>query len=989
MRRIALCVVAWLLSSVTSALAQGVQTGTIRGVVKDAQDLPVPGVTVSVTSPALQGVRTTITDAQGMYTLALLPAGLYTARYEIQGFSTGAKVVELLLGQIGEQNVSLRPAGVAESVTVAADLPAPIASPVIGANFKHEEVEALPLPRNLEGIAQLAPNLTENAPNASGGGGQVVINGAFAFDNVFMINGVDVNDNLFGSPQNLFIEDAIQETQVLTSGISAEYGRFTGGVVNAITKSGGNTFSGSARLNLTSPSWVTATPFEVGKPTQTSAHQDTIFRTWEGTFGGPIVKDKLWFFTAGRYRSLSNPVTLNQTGLVATQDDVNKRGEIKITGSPNSNHTITGGYLNDPRTVTNASGIQTFVIDPHSESDANYPNWYYYTNYHGVFGTKFLLEAQYSQRHSQLGQTGPSGSNLVTDSPILSATQCVCLYNAPYFDANDPEDRNNRQLTASGTTYWNGAGSHQTRVGYEWYRSQRTGGNSQSPTNYVFNADFVTDAAGKPALDSTGRPTPIFEPGVSLIQFFPAIRGAVINIDTNSAFAQDHWAISRNWSTDLGARFEHLSTDSTGSITGMTYSRISPRLAVSYDITGDGNHIVHATYAQYSGSSNPNFAGANSPVGNPPEVDSLYRGPAGQGYGFAPGFAPSSYPINSANSSVLDPTQNIFIAPGTKSPLTHEFTLSYGTSALKGRGYFEASYVARATRDLIDDSITLQGGVTNVVVNGVSAGRFTNVIIGNNDLARRDYQGLVFQSRYRITNPWTVNGSWTIQLKNDGNYEGENTNQPAKSSLIGDYPEAITATRNFPDGRLQDFQRHRIRLWTIYNWNMSRAGAISLAGMLRVDSARVYSLGATNQLLTTIQAARLAAAGYPDAPATQTIYFGDRGSQEYAGFGVFDMSVNYDVPVFRTLRPWLKVDLFNAFNNQKVIAWNTTVRPNPAAGVDSLGIATGYTPGSTFGTATGNTVSNLSLAGIPAFPVAFNGAQAGGRTFRIAVGFRF
>ena len=81
----------------------------------------------------------------------------------------------------------------------------------------------------------------------------MVINGAFAFDNIFMVNGVDVNDNLFAQPQNLFIEDAIEETQVLTSGISAEYGRFTGGVVNAITKSGGNTFSGSGRVNFLNP----------------------------------------------------------------------------------------------------------------------------------------------------------------------------------------------------------------------------------------------------------------------------------------------------------------------------------------------------------------------------------------------------------------------------------------------------------------------------------------------------------------------------------------------------------------------------------------------------------------------------------------------------------------------------------------------------------------------------------------------------------------
>jgi outer membrane receptor protein involved in Fe transport len=127
-----------------------------------------------------------------------------------------------------------------------------LASPQGGANYKAAEIDALPTPRTLSGIAELAPGLTDNTPNA----GQVTIAGGFAYDNVFLVDGVDVNDNLFGDPDNLFIEDAIEETQVLTSGISAEYGRFTGGVVNAITKKGGDIFSGSFRVNLTNPAWT-------------------------------------------------------------------------------------------------------------------------------------------------------------------------------------------------------------------------------------------------------------------------------------------------------------------------------------------------------------------------------------------------------------------------------------------------------------------------------------------------------------------------------------------------------------------------------------------------------------------------------------------------------------------------------------------------------------------------------------------------------------
>ena len=101
------------------------------------------------------------------------------------------------------------------------------------------------------------------------------------------------------------------------------------------------------------------------------------------------------------------------------------------------------------------------------------------------------------------------------------------------------------------------------------------------------------------------------------------------------------------------------------------------------------------------------------------------------------------------------------------------------------------------------------------------------------------------------------------------------------------------------------------------------------------------------------------------------------------------MSINYNIPIFRTLRPWVKFDVYNLFNNQKLIAWNTTVSPgSERVPKDNLGLATGYIKGPTFGTATGNTVTNLFNSGINTFPAPFNGTT-GGRTLRVAVGFRF
>src|SRR5580704_3543485 len=219
MRRIGFLFAFLLMSA--GVFAQGVQTGTIRGTVKDQQDLAVPGVTVTVSSPSLQGVRNVTTDAQGGYVFRNLPPGDYEVKFELSGFGTVTQKSAVPLGLTVEQNVTIRPSGVAETVNVVAETPAAIASPVVGANFKHDEIESLATRRTIFGIAQMAPNVTDNAPNNT----QLIINGAFGFDNSFLINGVDINDNVFGQPQNLFIEDAIEETQILTSGISAEFGR--------------------------------------------------------------------------------------------------------------------------------------------------------------------------------------------------------------------------------------------------------------------------------------------------------------------------------------------------------------------------------------------------------------------------------------------------------------------------------------------------------------------------------------------------------------------------------------------------------------------------------------------------------------------------------------------------------------------------------------------------------------------------------------------
>jgi hypothetical protein len=182
-------------------------------------------------------------------------------------------------------------AAVAEQVTVHGNAVPVVTNPTIGANFNAKLINDLPTGRTPFTIAELAPGLTDNGPNA----GQITIAGAFAYDNVFLINGVDVNDNIFGTNNNLFIEDAIEETQVLTSGISAEYGRFSGGVINIVTKRGGDIYSGSYRHNLSNASWTDETPFE-------TRERGSLLERLEVRSAGRSSL-QAWFFSAGRYEN--------------------------------------------------------------------------------------------------------------------------------------------------------------------------------------------------------------------------------------------------------------------------------------------------------------------------------------------------------------------------------------------------------------------------------------------------------------------------------------------------------------------------------------------------------------------------------------------------------------------------------------------------------------------------------------------------------------
>ena len=954
-----------LLLIASSVFAQGVQTSTLEGKVTSSDGTALPGVTVTVRSPALQGERSTVTESTGSYVIRGLPPGDYNIHFALEGLQAVDQQQTLKLGLTSRADAQLKISAVTQAITVTATSPTVLENTTVGANLRSETVQELPIARTPTAVGSLSPNVTGDRGGRATTpvAGQLSINGGMAYDNNFMIDGVNIQDNLFGNTNGLYIEDAIQETQVLTSGISAEYGHFTGGVLNVITKSGGNTFTGSLRDDLSKPSWTALTPFEQGfrgegVPNGTRAPRaGKLSNVYELTLGGPIIKDRLWFFLAGRDEKRDTVFSLAGVGENVVQTRTNRRPEVKLTGTIASNHTIQVDYINNPVKLN-----FDFQVNPLDETalapNTSQPNHGYSVFYNGVLSSNLFAEARWSQKNFAFINSGGTLTDIV-DSPFRTLGKGglpAGTFNAPHFDATDPEHRNNEQLYGALSYFLSkpGWGSHDIKGGVENFVDTRTGGNSQSATNYVFYTQYQTDANGEAVKDANGHLIPAFFPldattgadgSYSAIGLWLATRGAKLDITTNSLFLNDRWTFNNNWTFNIGGRYEQVKSKATGDIVAVDSSAFTPRLGASFDPLGNGKYKFDVTYAQYAGRYNPALAGANSDVGNPSLIYGYYNGPKGFGRNFAPGFDPNNYTFFYANV----PTGNVLVGNGLHSPVNNELTFSAGT-ALPNNGWAKATFTDRKLKHVIEDFITFNNGCSEIVRQGTDFGCFDNILYKNSSIPTREYQAVALQSHYDFTRHWGVEGNWTHQFKNDGNYEGEG-GQSIGTSQVGNYPE-LQSPREIPNGHLAQYEADRIRLWTTYNFDLHRFGSLTTGLLYRYDSPLTFSYTATVPLSAQVKAQD---PGYKSPPTSATIFFGDRGAGEYNATSLFDLSAQYSLPIAGRFTPWVKADVYNIFNDDTLLTYNTSVTADPNSPKDSLGYATGFVKRAQFGRPTSAT----------------------------------
>lgn len=328
-----------------AAVAQA--TGSISGVVRGAGGEPLPGVTVTASGPFLPTGRIAVTDGNGAFSILRLPPGDYDVEAELTGMGTVKRQAVVALDRDTRVDLEIKPS-IAEEITVSAALPTvDVKASDVQANYTSEQIEDLPVGRTYRGLFQLAPGVSENGRNTPNAG-------ASRMDNMYLLDGINVTNPHYGDILPDVTELDIDEVSIKRGGISAEYGRAGGMVVNAVTKSGTNEFNGQIRMEYQPDSFVSDSKIAT---VQNKRDRELI----AGALGGPILRDRLWFYGSASLPSVTTTERVNNLG--GFPDEERETDELfgKLTANPLSRHFLNLAVRSRDTTTKNSIGAGTFA----------------------------------------------------------------------------------------------------------------------------------------------------------------------------------------------------------------------------------------------------------------------------------------------------------------------------------------------------------------------------------------------------------------------------------------------------------------------------------------------------------------------------------------------------------------------------------------------------------------------------------------------------
>jgi outer membrane receptor protein involved in Fe transport len=873
---------ALVLFSPSLAIAQIGQTGTLTGAVTDASGAVLPGVTVTVASESLiGGTRSTSTDENGVYRFPALPPGAYKVTVELSGFKSVTRDALLQLGQTITIDAKLEVGGVQETVVVTGDSPVvDVKNSSAQKNLTTEILENIPYTSRFgPGAMLLAPGVHPTNYSSYGSGG--------SSSNAYMIDGVDVSDPEGGTVWLFANYNWIQEVQVVGLGAAAEYGGFTGVASNSLFRSGSNQFRG-----------LLETLYENDAMTGTNASDEILEQNpdlragstdyvTDSTFqiGGPIQRDKLWFFTSFQYYRPKTQAS-GYPGVNEFYPTANRIGpEFRLEKSPRflfkptmklgQNDQLTGFFETDSYTVDGRGQSARTATEATVHQDS--PEFAWNANYTKVLSSSAVFDVKYSGFWGYYYLSPYNGDNTPGWYDVdedFYAVNSYYFYNA---------DRVRHQANASVTKFATGfAGEHNLKFGAEFERSYVKSELGYTGGMYVFAYSGV--------------------PGYAYL--WDGYLKDNVN-DRLSLFAQDSWTVGPRLTINPGIRFDRI-TGFNKHLDDQVFATNSwsPRIGFAWDIAGNSKTVVRGHYGWY-------FDGAKSTYYDllDPEIAPLYGAYIDDGLNVVGG------------PYLLRPGTNRTMDDGIKHPRMQQAIAGFEHELFPGFSA-GANYIWRKNDQFIDDVLVngeyspttvADPGPDNIYGTGdettatVTAYRRLSdplehqFLITNPEGAERKYRGVELTATKRMSNRWQLMGSWVIS-KIEGNYN--NTGNFGNSTEF-DNPNLDYRFQPFRTGRLTNDITHIGKIQGTYRapWDIMASGAY------------YYTSGQTFN--RTIRPTTAQVTGRP------TMFIEPRGSQRYDARPQFDIRIEKQIRFGDTRRLGLTFEGFNLFNDDAITSRTT------------------------------------------------------------------
>jgi hypothetical protein len=605
----------------------GQTTGTIEGTVTDQNGGALPGVTVELSSPNLQGARTATTDSSGRYRFVSLPPGRYTVSANLSGFGTVQKAATVQLDATATVPLQLSLAA-KEAITVTGEAPlVDVTSTTTGSNYTSKVIDKLPVGRNYASIVLSQPGVQTDVGETQGRSMALSVYGSTSSENLFLIDGVNTTNVIKGFQGKNINAEFIQEVEVKTGGYQAEYGRNTGGVVNVVTKSGGNEFHGDlfGYYNTTSmradQEFTPSTPF-AEKDNATGTRQvggllPKDNRKEGGVdLGGFFWKDRIWFFGAYDRVEINRelqPLNGVRAGEAFPVDYTQNLYSGKLTFNVLQGTTIVGSLFSDPQKQLGA------LVLPRSFSVTSYNGRRDTggTDYAGrlnqLFGSFGILTLQYSY-HEERFNTLPQGTDipLTRDFTPTLIPGRASVNSGGFGNVFGPTVNNashRKDYSGAFTSYF---GTHEVKIGGDYQK------------DLTFGSTFYTGSTRLSVRPCTQTGSSVCN--LALAPFYTTPQGTSVQVfyqhdyytasgtDPNllaaapfatptnrtGAYIQDQWRILSNLTVNAGLRFDREVVRKGDNAVALDLTnQWAPRFGFVWDFLGDGSSKVYGSVGRF------------------------------------------------------------------------------------------------------------------------------------------------------------------------------------------------------------------------------------------------------------------------------------------------------------------------------------------------------------------------------------------------------